>query len=141
MLRNLNQLLTGSVLKCLDEMGHAETLALVDRNFPAYRYGRPVLSMMGSDTEAVAEALFSVFPVDSFVDVPIMRMQIDGQPDVVTDAHAIAQKIASKYEGRQVNMGSYERQEFYERATQATVFIHTGETVGYSCFLIQKGVI
>ncbi len=141
MLRNLNQLLTGSVLKCLDEMGHGETLAIVDRNFPAHRYGKPVLSMMGSNTEAAADAVFSVFPVDSFADRPIMRMQIDSEPETQTEAHAAVQSMAEKHEARPVKMDSYERQEFYEQAKGASVFIQTGETIGYSCFLIQKGVV
>lgn len=141
MLKGINPLLSGGLLKVLDEMGHADVLAVVDRNFPAYRYGKPVFAHLASDTETIAEALFSVFPVDAFVPVALWRMEIDNQPDLVTAGHEIMAEIASRHEGREVAMGSIERQEFYRQAERALAFIHTGETIPYSCFLISKGVV
>ena len=96
MLKNVNPLLTGALLQSLDQMGHGDVLALVDRNFPAYRYMAPVIDLRGADTAAAATALLSVLPLDSFVDDPIRRMEIDGKPDEITAAtRALADAAAA----------------------------------------------
>lgn len=35
MLKNIDPVLTGSLLKALDELGHGQKIALVDRNYPS----------------------------------------------------------------------------------------------------------
>lgn len=141
MLKSINPLLTGSLLQLLDEMGHGDKIALVDRNFPAYRYQVPVIDLRGADTAAAAEALFTVFPLDSFVQDPIQRMEIDGSPAEVNAPSAQLQQLASTAEGREVGMSSVERFEFYEAAKEIYAVIQTGETVGYCCYLLRKGVV
>jgi L-fucose mutarotase len=140
-LKNIDPLLTGSLLRLLDEMGHGDVLGLVDRNFPAYRYGVPVVDLRGADTEAAATALLSVLPLDRFVDTPISRMEIDGEPERVTEATAALGRLAAEAEGADIAIEPVERFDFYERAKGAMAFVHTGETVPYSCYLLQKGVV
>lgn len=141
MLKNIDPLLTGSLLRLLDEMGHGDVLGLVDRNFPAYRYAVPVIDLRGADTEQAARALLQVFPLDRFVDAPLRRMEIDGEPDTVTEAtHALA-RIAQEAEGSEIAITSVERFDFYEQSKGAMAFVHTGETIPYSCYLLQKGVV
>lgn len=141
MLKDIDPLLTGSLLKILDEMGHGDVLGLVDRNFPAYRYGVPVIDLRGADTEAAATALLSVLPLDGFVDAPVRRMEIDGEPERITEATTALGRIAGQAEGADVTIASVERFDFYEQAKGATAFVHTGETIPYSCYLLQKGVV
>lgn len=141
MLKNVNPLLTGALLRRMDEMGHGDVIGLVDRNFPAYRYQVPVIDLRGADTGAASAALLSVFPLDSFADDPIRRMQIDGKPDEINGAAAALGAAARMAEGRDIEMISVERFAFYEQATQAMVIIQTGETVSYSCFLLKKGTV
>jgi L-fucose mutarotase len=116
-------------------------LGLVDRNFPAFRYGAPVIDFRGVDTALAAEALLSVFPVDSFVEEAVHRMEIDGSPDEVTPATAALQRAADAAEGREVRIASVERFAFYEQARPASVFVQTGETIPYSCYLLRTGVV
>ncbi len=141
MLKNVHPLLTGSLLSLLDRMGHGDILGLVDRNFPAYRYGAPVIDFRGVDTAVAAEALLSVFPVDSFVDEAVQRMEIDGAPEQINAATEALQKAADAAEGRAVRIASVERFAFYELARPVSVFVQTGETVPYSCYLLRKGVV
>ncbi len=141
MLKNVNPLLTGALLRRMDEMGHGDVIGLVDRNFPAYRYQVPVIDLRGADTGAASAALLSVFPLDSFADDPIRRMQIDGKPDEINGAAAALGAAARMAEGRDVEMIGVERFAFYEQATQAMVIVQTGETVPYSCFLLKKGTV
>jgi L-fucose mutarotase len=140
-LKNVHPLLTGSLLSLLDRMGHGDVLGLVDRNFPAYRYGAPVIDFRGLDTGAAAEALLSVYPLDSFVDEAVHRMEIDGAPEEINAATERLQKAADEAEGRAVRIASVERFAFYELARPASVFVQTGETIPYSCYLLRKGVV
>jgi L-fucose mutarotase len=140
-LKNIDPLLTGSLLSLLDRMGHGDLLGLVDRNFPAHRYGAPVIDFRGVDTGAAAEALLSVFPLDGFVDEAVHRMEIDGAPDEISAATERLQKAADEAEGRPVRIASVERFAFYETAKPVRFFVQTGETVPYSCYLLRKGVV
>ena len=141
MLKNVHPLLTGPLLSLLDRLGHGDVLGLVDRNFPAYRYGAPVIDFRGVDTAAAAEALLSVFPLDSFVEDAVHRMEIDDAPDEINAATERLQKAADAAEGRPVRIASVERFAFYEMARPTSVFVQTGETIPYSCYLLRKGVV
>jgi L-fucose mutarotase len=140
-LKGVHPALTGELLSLLDRMGHGDLLGLVDRNFPAYRYGAPVIDFRGVDTAAAAEALLSVFPLDGFVDEAVQRMEVDGAPEEVTTATVGLQKVADAAEGRSVAIAGVERFAFYELAKGAFAFVQTGETVPYSCYLLRKGVV
>lgn len=141
MLKNIDPLLTGPLLSLLDRMGHGDVLGVVDRNFPAHRYGAPVIDFRGVDTRSAVTALLTVFPLDGFVDEAVHRMEIDGSPEEVTAATAALQQAADAAEGRAVAMASTERFAFYELAKSATAFVQTGETIPYSCYLLRKGVV
>lgn len=141
MLKNINPLLTGSLLQSLDQMGHGDVLALVDRNFPAYRYMAPVVDLRGTDTAGAATALLSVLPLDSFVEDPIRRMEIDGNPEEVTEATRALATAATQAEGRDIPVVGVERFAFYEQAEQAVLVVQTSETIPYSCYLLKKGVV
>ncbi len=141
MLKNVHPMLTGPLLSLLDQMGHGDVLGVVDRNFPAYRYGAPVIDFRGVDTQAAAEALLSVFPLDGFVEEAVHRMEVDGSPQEVTAATTRLQEVADAAEGRSVPIASVERFAFYDMAKAAYAFVHTGETVPYSCYLLRKGVV
>ncbi|WP_298747021.1 RbsD/FucU family protein [uncultured Serinicoccus sp.] len=141
MLKNTDPLLTGSLLRLLDEMGHGDVIGLVDRNFPAYRYSVPVIDLRGADTAAAARALLSVLPLDGFVDAPVRRMEIDGEPERITDATtALVDAAAGAGEG-EIRVEPVARFDFYDLAERATAFVQTGETIPYSCYLLRKGVV
>ena len=141
MLKNTDPLLTGSLLHLLDDLGHGDVLGLVDRNFPAHRYGVPVVDLRGVDTAAAGAALLSVLPLDSFVDAPVQRMEVDGAPDEVTAATTALAAAARAAERRDVGVEPVERFAFYEVARGARAFVQTGETVPFSCYLLRKGVV
>lgn len=141
MLKLISPLLTGSLLKVLDELGHGDVLGLVDRNFPAHRYQLPVIALRGADTQGVARAILSVFPLDSYVEAPISRMEVDGRPADITASTAALQQLADQAEGRRISIQSRERFDFYQTAKVASAFVQTGDTVPYSCYLLSKGVV
>ncbi len=141
MLKNIDPLLNADLLHVLAAMGHGDDIALVDRNFPATANARRLIRLTGADVVAVGRAILSVFPLDSFVDHPVMRMQIVGKPDEVPPVQQDFQKVVDAAEGRAWPMGSIERFAFYEAARQAFAVVATSEGRPYGCFLLKKGVI
>ena len=141
MLKNIDPLLNADLLHVLAAMGHGDDIALVDRNFPATANARRLIRLTGADVVAVGRAVLSVFPLDSFVDHPVRRMQIVGKPDEVPPVQQDFQKVVDAAEGRAWPMGSIERFAFYEAARQAFAVVATSESRPYGCFLLKKGVI
>jgi L-fucose mutarotase len=141
MLKNIDPLLNADLLHVLAAMGHGDDIALVDRNFPATANARRLIRLDGADVVAVGRAVLSVFPLDSFVDHPVRRMQIVGKPDEVPPVQQDFQKVVDAAEGRPWPMGSIERFAFYETARQAFAVVATSESRPYGCFLLKKGVI
>ncbi|MET0991407.1 MAG: RbsD/FucU domain-containing protein, partial [Lacisediminihabitans sp.] len=78
MLKGIDPLLSGALLKTLDEMGHGDQLLLVDRNYPAASTGRPVIRLGEVGVVRAMSAILSVFPLDEFVKHPLERMEVDG---------------------------------------------------------------
>ena len=141
MLKGLDPLLPPDLLHALAAMGHGDELALVDRNYPATSTSQRLIRLDGADTAAAARAILSLLPLDTFVDEPLLRMEVVGSPDEVTPVQRELAGIASDHEGREVAMGSLERFAFYERSRGAFATVITGEDAPYACFLLTKGVI
>ena len=141
MLIGIDPLLSGELLKILDEMGHGDQLLLVDRNYPAYAAGKPVVRLGEVSTERAAEAILSVFPLDSFVRHPLEKMEVEGDPAQVTEAHAGMLAVARSRHGDALEIGGVPRHDFYQRAKDAYAVVQTLEQRPYACFILQKGVV
>ncbi|MEY4136052.1 MAG: hypothetical protein RL205_180 [Actinomycetota bacterium] len=141
MLKGIDPLLSGDLLHILDDMGHGDILMLVDRNYPAVASGRPVIRLGEVTVLRAAQAILSVFPLDSFIERPLERMEVDNDPAKTTPTQDAMLKIASESEGRALEYGIVPRLDFYDRAKSAFAVVHTLDTVPYGCFFLQKGVI
>ena len=141
MLRGVDPLLSGDLLKVLDDMGHGDRLLLVDRNYPAASSGRPVIRLGEATILRAATAILSVFPLDSFIDHPLERMEVDGDPARTTPTQDELLALASRVEGRELEYGVVPRLDFYERARAAYGVVHTLDPAPYGCFILHKGVI
>ena len=141
MLKNIDPLLRGEVLKALDELGHGEEFALVDQNFPSYGVGAPVIDLGEVDTKRASEAIFSVFPLDIFGSTPILRMGIDGQPGTTNDTHDQVRDIANESMSQDWSWEEIERQEFYSRVKRVRLVIRCLESAPFACFIFRKGVL
>ena len=141
MLKGIDPLLSGELLKILDEMGHGDQLLLVDRNYPAAASGKPVVRLGEVGVVRAARAILSVFPLDSFVERPLERMEVNDDPSIVTPNQEAVLALAREGHGPDLEFGIIPRLEFYARAKQAFAVVHTLETQPYGCFLMQKGVV
>ena len=141
MLKGIDPLLNADLLYVLAAMGHGDELALVDNNFPATSHAQRLVRLDGVDTSVAGRAILGVFPLDTFVDEPLVRMEVVGAPDDVTPVQAEFHRLAEEAEGREVSMGSLERHAFYERARSAFALVSTSDARPYGCFLLVKGVV
>ena len=141
MLKGIDPILNGALLGALQDMGHGDVLALVDRNFPAASTSNRLVSLPGTSIGQVARAIFSVFPIDMFVEPAAFRMGEVGNEDDLLAVHAEFQVVVDEAEGRHVQVEALERFEFYRRAADAYLTVATSEERPYGCFLVVKGVV
>lgn len=141
MLKNIDPLLSPDLLAALARMGHGDTIAIVDRNYPAYGAGTCVVRADGSTTTEIAAAILTLLPIDTFVDRPVARMQVVGDPEHVPAVQSDFLAVAQAAENRELSFEGIERFDFYERARSASVIVATGESRPYGCFIVTAGVI
>jgi L-fucose mutarotase len=143
LLKNINPLLSPQLLEVLRGMGHGDELCLVDANFPAEALAgqRAIVRLDGVGMPDAANAIFSVLPLDTFVDRPIVRMEMVGKPLDMAEVQVDVLKLARQHYGATQEMGSLERFAFYEAARRSFAVVVTGDRRPYGCFLIKKGVI
>jgi L-fucose mutarotase len=140
-LKGIDPLLSGELLQVLDTMGHADQLALVDRNFPAASAGRPVIRLGEVGVVRALSAILTVFPLDTFVPRPLERMEVDDDPSIVTDNQRLVLDAAAEEHGAPLEYGVIPRLDFYNRVRGVSVVIHTLEAQPWGCFILQKGVV
>ena len=146
MLRNFDNRLNADVIQCIRAMGHGDDLVISDTNFPADSVARhtvtgKLLRMDNLTAGEAIDAILSVMPLDSFVDMPALRMEIVGSASEIPPVQAEVQSVIDKWEGKSLPMGSIERFQFYEMARKSYAVIVTGEMRFYGCFILKKGVI
>ena len=139
MLHGLDPLLTPDLLHALASMGHGDTVAIVDANFPATRIARRLVALPGVDAPRVLAAIMTVLPIDDFEPDPIVVMQVVGDatavPDAVRDFKAVLLQHAAPMPA------TIERHAFYRLAEAAFAIVQSGERRFYGNILLRKGVI
>ena len=84
-------------------------------------------------------AVLSLYPLDTFVDDAVARMEVVGEPDKLLPVMEEVQAEVLTAGGSK--MIGIERFAFYERSKKAYAVIQTGERRFYGCFAFRKGVI
>lgn len=146
MLKGIDQKLSAEIVHALMLMGHGDDLVICDVNHPAARiaakttYGR-LIEMAGCDIPAGLAAILTVMPLDTFVDAPVTRMQVVGNPDAQMPIFGFVQAVIDRAERRAVQMQAVDRFAFYAAAERAFCIIRTSDSGPYGCFIVKKGVI
>ncbi|MCC2315931.1 RbsD/FucU family protein [Cellulomonas xiejunii] len=131
MLLNIHPLLTGDLLKALDDMGHSDLVLLADANFPAHRIGPPVVEVPGIDVVTMTAAVRTVLPLDDATPPALMDSGLTPRPAVQDELLAAAGTTQSRL---------VDRWEYYELARRAAVIISTGEQRVWANVLLAKGL-
>jgi L-fucose mutarotase len=140
MLKGIDPLLNADLLYALAAMGHGDELAVVDCNFPSTSTARRLIRLDGADVPSVVRAVLTLLPLDTFVDEPLVRMEIVGAPGDMPDVQREVHALVTAAEEREIRMGSLDREAFYRRTRDAFAVVATSEPRPYGCFLLVKGV-
>ncbi|AZC12647.1 RbsD/FucU domain-containing protein [Microbacterium sp. ABRD28] len=134
MLTGIHPLLTGELLRHLDDMGHSDAVVVADAHFPAHALGRRVLSMPGTTTPAVLAAVRSVLPLD---DTPALELMRSADGEVLEVQRELLAAAGVDAAGARFA----DRFGFYDLAAAAFLVIRTSETRVYGNALLRKGVV
>ena len=139
MLKGISPLISPSLLKVLDEMGHGDEIVISDAHFPAHTFGREgaiVLRADGIGADQLLAAILPIFELDSYSTPVVMMEAVKG--DTLDPAVERKYRAALKYDGEIERM---ERYAFYERAKKAYAIVLSGETAKYGNIILKKGVV
>jgi L-fucose mutarotase len=146
MLKGIDQRLSAEIVHVLMLMGHGDDIVICDVNHPAASIARDtthgrLIDMAGGDIPTAARAILSLMPLDTFVEAPVSRMEVVGNPTAEMPIFARMQTVIDAAEGRAVRMQSLERFAFYAAARRAFAIVRTADSGPYGCFILKKGVI
>lgn len=146
MLKGIDRRIHAELLHVLMLMGHGDDLVVCDVNHPAATiaaettYGR-LIDLSGCGLVEAIGSILTLMPLDSFVDHPLQRMQVVGDPERQLPIFGAIQSVADKAEGRAIGMEALDRFAFYAAAKSAFAIVRTSDPGPYGCFILKKGVI
>jgi len=129
------------MLHALRAMGHGDSIAIVDANYPAESALPKCLRLDGIKATDALKAVLSLLPLDSYIDHPAIAMQVVGNAVLVPRIVASFQKIINDMADKPVKISSLDRFEFYGLAAKSFAIIQTGETRLYGNIILTKGVV
>ena len=144
MLKNIPSILSPELLKVLCEMGHSDRLVIADGNFPSQSMGKNaiVIRADGHSGTDLLDAILTVFPLDTYVEKPVLLMEVMPGDNVETPIWEAYKQIVAKHDPRGADtIGQIERFEFYRQAKEVYAIVASGEKALYANIILQKGVI
>ena len=143
MLKNIDPLLNPELLSVLRAMGHSDILIMSDTNFPTNSVATETVLghalRVDASASRVADAILSVMPLDSFIDEPAMRMEVQDNPEEFPEVQKEVLEVVKKHGGS--SLAPIDRFKFYDFAKKAYCVVTTAEPRFWGCFAFQKGVI
>lgn len=141
MLYHIPSILSPELVKVLMEMGHSDEIVLADGNFPAASHGARLIRCDGHGIPELLDAILKLFPLDSYVDKPVVLMaKVPGDP-VETPIWDTYRTLIESRTGLKDQMEQVDRFDFYERAKSAYAVVATGERALYANVILKKGVV
>ncbi|AQX16478.1 MULTISPECIES: RbsD/FucU family protein [Tessaracoccus] len=131
MLIGIDPVLTGSMLKALDDMGHSDGVLIVDANFPAHRTNVRVFEAPGVDIVRMTHAVASVLSLDEDHPPVLMESNLSPRPSVQDEIVAATGVVEHEM---------VDRWAYYDLAREAYCVIATGELRLWANVLLRKGL-
>jgi L-fucose mutarotase len=140
MLKTISPLFSPGLLATLYRMGHGDEIVLADAHFPGHSMNEHVIRADGLQIEALLDAILPLYALDTYVEDPIVMMQVVPGDSVDPAVEAGYRKVIDKYEPDAPPITIIDRYAFYERARSAFAVVMTGDTRKYANIIIKKGV-
>ncbi|MEM6986324.1 MAG: RbsD/FucU domain-containing protein [Pseudomonadota bacterium] len=146
MLIGIDPNVTPELLYCLAKMGHGDEIVIADANYPSVTTADScvipeVMHYPGNAVDEVVRVVASLMPLDGFHDYAALRMEVDGAPDEMNEAHQAVWELLTPRLPEGAVLSSIERQDFYAKAGRAFAVVQCADLRAYSCFILRKGVI
>ena len=138
MLKGIPAILSPELLKVLMEMGHGDEIVIADGNFPSASVAQRLIRLDGHNVPEILDAVLQFFPLDTYVDSPVVLMEETGAKPPIWQEY---RKIVKKHGGNEKAISETERFAFYERAKKAYAVIATGESALKANIILKKGVV
>ena len=141
MLKGIPSILSPELLKILMEMGHGDELVIADGNFPSASHAQRLVRLDGHGVPEILQAVMQLFPLDTYVEFPVMLMEVVKGDPVDPVIWKDYEKIIGTTEHLEKGFAYLPRFDFYDRAKKAYAVIATGETALYANIILKKGVV
>jgi L-fucose mutarotase len=146
MLKGIAEFIGPDLLWVLASMGHADGLLICDRNFSADRVSRRTVSgklivLSGIDAPTVIAGILRLFPLDAFVERPLLHMGPTEDVETPLPVHREVELVCQSAEGRPIKSLAIERFAFYPHAESCFAVVQTAESRPYANFILRKGVV
>lgn len=138
MLRNIPSCISPDLMHALMSMGHGDEIVLADADFPAATYSKRIIRADGVDVETLLKAILPFFPLDSFVNKPIITMdcsELGNEPE----SYQRFRTVISKYYRKFTDFELEKRFDLYKRAANAYAVVVTSEADGN--VILKKGPV
>jgi len=143
MLRNIPEVIPPELMLALMEMGHGDEIVIGDINFPSKTMSNRCVFAKGINAPELIDAILQFFPLDVFVDDPVVVMQpgelYKGVPPIWEKYDEVIKK--NDFCGAYKELVKIDRFDFYDRAKNSFVTVQTSEPALYACMIMKKGVI
>jgi L-fucose mutarotase len=141
MLKGIPPIVTPDLLHALASMGHGDTIAIVDANFPAASVGRRVIPVTGAGAPEVFAAVLALLPLDVGDEPAAWTMEVAGDAEAIPEPVADFAAVLADHDLADIEIGHLERHAFYERAREAYAVVRTSELRPYGNILLVKGTL
>lgn len=142
MLKGIPKIISPQLIKILMEMGHGDEIVIGDGNFPSASIGQRVVRLDGHGGPEILEAVLKLFPLDPYVEKPVMLMDTtETDKDLKPEIWGKYKDIVDSLTDKDLEFEHIERFKFYQRAEKAYAVIASGEMALYANIILKKGVI
>lgn len=138
MLKNIPACISPDLMHALMTMGHGDEIVFADADFPAATHSKRLIRADGVDIGTLLEAVLPFFPLDPFVEKPVITMDCTpwgSEPK----SYGRYRKIVKKHHDKFTDLELEERFALYERAGKAYAVVVTSEPDGN--IILKKGPV
>jgi len=129
-------------MKLLMDMGHGDVIIIADANFPGVALCKRVVNLNGVETTELLEAVLRFFPLDDFVEHPVVLMRpgpSEKKPEIWDKYEAAVRENDVIGAFREFLL--LDRVDYYEFAKKSFAVVQTGTVARYANIALQKGVV
>ena len=138
MLRNIPACISPDLMHALMSMGHGDEIVLADADFPAVTYSKKLIGADGLEICTLLEAILPFFPLDGFVDKPVITMDCSEWGDEPV-SYGKFRAVIRKHDKNFHDFEYLKRFDLYERAKNAFAVVVTSEADGN--VILKKGPV